>query len=75
MTNVLYLAKMDETMAPNTKTLLELADKELQRLSRVAARSLKFYRQRTAPARSSLEELMSPCSSSTREKSIHATFN
>ena len=58
VTNVLYLAKMDETMAPKTKNLLELADKELQRLSHIAARSLKFYRQRTAPTRSSLEELI-----------------
>ena len=58
VTNVLYLANMDETLAPKTKTLLELADKELQRLSHIAARSLKFYRQRTAPTRSSLEELI-----------------
>ena len=58
VTNVLYLAKMDETMGPKTKNLLELADKELQRLSHIAARSLKFYRQRTAPTRSSLEELI-----------------
>jgi hypothetical protein len=42
----------------NTKNLLELADKELQRLSHIAARSLKFYRQRTAPTQTSLEELI-----------------
>ena len=58
VTNVLYLAKMDDTMGPATRNLLELADKELQRLSHIAARSLKFYRQRTAPTRSSLEELI-----------------
>ncbi len=58
VTNVLYLAKMDEIMTHKTRVLLELADKELQRLSHIAARSLKFYRQRTAPARSSLEELI-----------------
>ena len=33
-----------------TKSLLEVADRELQRLSHITARSLKFYRQRTAPA-------------------------
>jgi len=58
VTNLLYLAKMDVTVTGPTKNLLELADKELQRLSHIAARSLKFYRQRTAPALSSLEELI-----------------
>jgi len=58
VTNLLYLAKMDESVTGNTKSLLELADKELQRLSHIAARSLKFYRQRTKPTLTSLEELM-----------------
>jgi signal transduction histidine kinase len=58
VTNLLYLAKMDEAVTGPTKNLLELADKELQRLSHIAARSLKFYRQRTAPTLSSLEELI-----------------
>jgi signal transduction histidine kinase len=58
VTNLLYLAKMDQTVTGPTKNLLELADKELQRLSHIAARSLKFYRQRTAPTHSSLEELI-----------------
>ena len=58
VTNVLYLAMMDQIMSQKTRSLLELADKELQRLSHIAARSLKFYRQRTAPAPSSLEELI-----------------
>jgi signal transduction histidine kinase len=58
VTNVLFLARMDPTVTGNTKNLLELADKELQRLSHIAARSLKFYRQRTAPTPTSLEELL-----------------
>ena len=58
MTNLLFLAKMDEQSAGNTRSLLEVADRELQRLSHIAARSLKFYRQRTAPALTSLEELI-----------------
>jgi signal transduction histidine kinase len=58
VTNLLFLAKMDESVTGNTKALLELADKELQRLSHIAARSLKFYRQRTAPTATSLEELL-----------------
>jgi signal transduction histidine kinase len=58
VTNLLFLAKMDQTVMGKTKDLLELADKELQRLSHIAARSLKFYRQRTAPTATALDELI-----------------
>jgi signal transduction histidine kinase len=58
VTNLLFLARMDTSIAGNTKGLLDLADKELQRLSHIAARSLKFYRQRTAATATSLEELI-----------------
>ena len=58
MTNLLFLAKMDESVAGSTRSLLEVADRELQRLSHIAARSLKFYRQRTAPTLTSLEDLI-----------------
>lgn len=57
VTNLLFLAKLDQSVTGNTKNLLELADKELQRLSHIAARSLKFYRQRTAATQTSFEEL------------------
>ena len=58
VTNLLFLAKMDDTVGGSTRSLLEVADRELQRLSHIAARSLKFYRQRTAPALTSLEDLI-----------------
>jgi signal transduction histidine kinase len=58
VTNLLFLAKMDETLGGSTRSLLDVADRELQRLSHIAARSLKFYRQRTAPTSTSLEELI-----------------
>jgi signal transduction histidine kinase/CheY-like chemotaxis protein len=58
LTNVLYLAKLDPGLTGKARDLLEIADKELQRLSHIAARSLKFYRQRTAPASTSLEEIL-----------------
>ncbi len=58
VTNLLFLAKMDETVSGGTRSLLDVADRELQRLSHIAARSLKFYRQRTAPTRISVEELI-----------------
>ncbi|HEY6488325.1 MAG: ATP-binding protein [Terracidiphilus sp.] len=58
VTNLLFLAKMDDTVTGSTRSLLEVADRELQRLSHIAARSLKFYRQRTAPALTLLEDLI-----------------
>lgn len=58
LTNLLFLAKLDPSITGETRNMLEVADKELQRLSHIAARSLKFYRQRTAPAPVSLEELI-----------------
>jgi signal transduction histidine kinase len=58
VTNLLYLVSMDGTVTGNSRSLLETADKELRRLSHIAARSLKFYRQHTAPSLSSLEELI-----------------
>src|SRR6202012_5858157 len=56
VTNLLYLARMDANITGNSRGLLEEADKELRRLSHIAARSLKFYRQHTAPSLCSLEE-------------------
>jgi len=58
VTNLLYLAKVDPAATENTRNLLDLADKELRRLSHITARSLKFYRQHNAPTYSSIEELI-----------------
>jgi PAS domain S-box-containing protein len=58
VTNLLFLAKSDAGLSDASKDLLEIADKELQRLSHITARSLKFYRQRTAPAFTALDELI-----------------
>jgi signal transduction histidine kinase len=58
VTNLLYLVKMDEALTGGSRDLLDVADRELQRLSHITSRSLKFYRQRTAPTLTSLEELI-----------------
>jgi signal transduction histidine kinase len=58
VTNLLFLAKLDSSVTGDTKNLLEMADKELQRLGHIAARSLKFYRQRTAPTQTQIDELL-----------------
>ncbi len=58
VTNLLYLVKMDDTLKGQSKDLLDVADRELQRLSHITSRSLKFYRQRTAPSLTPLDELL-----------------
>jgi signal transduction histidine kinase len=58
VTNLLYLASMDSSLSGDSRHLLEEADRELRRLSHIAARSLKFYRQHTAPVLCSIEELV-----------------
>jgi signal transduction histidine kinase len=58
VTNLLFLAKSDQSLSSTSKDLLEIADKELQRLSHITARSLKFYRQRTAPTFTALDEVI-----------------
>jgi len=58
VTNLLFLAKTDQGLSETSKDLLEVADKELQRLSHITARSLKFYRQRTAPTLTALDEVV-----------------
>lgn len=58
VTNLLFLAKMDEQLNGQTRGLLDVADRELQRLSHITARSLKFYRQRTAPAEAATDDLI-----------------
>ena len=58
VTNLLYLVKMDEALTSSSKGLLEVADRELQRLSHITSRSLKFYRQRTAPSLTALDDLI-----------------
>jgi signal transduction histidine kinase len=58
VTNLLFLVNSDEMIHGRSKDLLQVADRELQRLSHITARSLKFYRQRTAPTLSSIDELL-----------------
>jgi len=58
VTNLLFLVKLDDSIGGSTRNLLEVADRELQRLSHITARSLKFYRQRTAAVLTSIEEVM-----------------
>ena len=58
VTNLLYLVRMDDSLSAHSRGLLDVADRELQRLSHITSRSLKFYRQRTAPTLTSIEDLI-----------------
>lgn len=58
VTNLLFLAKSDPTLPDNLREMLEIADKELQRLSHIASKSLKFYRQTTAATSAQLSEIL-----------------
>jgi PAS domain S-box-containing protein len=58
VTNLLFLVRMDQSLTAQSKGFLEVADRELQRLSHIASRSLKFYRQRTAPSLTPIDELI-----------------
>lgn len=60
VTNLLYLARQDATLSPETKTMLETADQELSRVSQIASHTLQFHRQATKPRAVSLQELLKP---------------
>ena len=57
VTNLLYLARSDGT-AENYKELLELADRELQRVSHITHQTLGFYRQSTSPGMVDVVEIL-----------------
>lgn len=56
VTNLLFLAKTADSAQAHH--LLELADREVRRLSHIASRSLKFYRQTTSPGYAQLKEII-----------------
>jgi signal transduction histidine kinase len=58
VTNLLFLAKSHPSLDGHLRETLEIADKELQRLSHIASKSLKFYRQTTSPSSVQLSEIL-----------------
>lgn len=58
VTNLLYLIRSDESMSPQSRDYLETADRELIRVSQVAAQTLRFHRQSTRPMTIAPETLM-----------------
>ena len=58
VTNLLFLARYAPELSDETRSKLQIADAELQRLSHIARTSLKFYRQSTLPSSVSVEDLV-----------------
>jgi PAS domain S-box-containing protein len=58
ITNLLYLIEMSASLADPDRHYLKLAQSELGRVSQIAIQTLRFYRQSTNPAKSSIPELI-----------------
>ena len=58
VTNLIYLASRDVTLEAGTRAFLETADKELARISRIIAQTLRFHRQSTAPVLAGIANIM-----------------
>ncbi|MDE1163271.1 MAG: GAF domain-containing sensor histidine kinase [Acidobacteriaceae bacterium] len=58
VTNLLYLARLDESLKPETRAYLETADTELSRVATVATHTLRFHRQSTKPTRIAVVKLV-----------------
>ena len=57
VTNLIYLAKSEPSLPPKTWSLLENADRELQRVVHIARQTLGFYRDTSVPAKIDIAEL------------------
>ncbi len=60
VTNLLYLARFDQSLSKETKDLLDTADQELSRVSQIVSHTLRFHRQSTRPRAILAQELLEP---------------
>jgi PAS domain S-box-containing protein len=58
VTNLLYLAKDAKELPESSREYLEMADAELRRIAHIARQSLGFYRESSAPAPISANEVL-----------------
>jgi PAS domain S-box-containing protein len=58
VTNLIYLAKLDPNLAPETSQYLQRADQELSRLGAIARRTLTFVRSRPSPGPVNVAEII-----------------
>jgi len=58
VTNLIFLAKLDASLSPQVRKLLERADRQVQRVAHIARQTLGFYRDTSAPVNINLAELL-----------------
>jgi signal transduction histidine kinase len=58
ITNLVFLIRNFEGMPQEAQQYLALADQEVRRISEITQQTLRFYRQPTQPARSTMAELL-----------------
>jgi PAS domain S-box-containing protein len=58
ITNLLYLALMDQRLTPPTRDYLAQAEQELARVSQITTQTLRFYRQTTNPTSADVGALL-----------------
>jgi PAS domain S-box-containing protein len=58
VTNLLYILQNHESLEPTAMQFVLLAQEELQRVSEITQQTLRFYRQPTSPAQTSLAEVL-----------------
>jgi PAS domain S-box-containing protein len=60
VTNLIFLARMEQELPDRVRLLLDTADQELQRVSQITAQTLRFHRQSTNARVVRLEDLLEP---------------
>ncbi len=55
VTNLIYLATLDESLSTSTSQMLKAADSELSRVTHIAQQTLGFYRDTLGPVRVNLQ--------------------
>jgi signal transduction histidine kinase len=58
VTNLLYLIRMHNSLSPETRHYVDLAEHEVARVSEITQQTLRFYRQSTLPITAKVGELM-----------------
>ncbi len=58
VTNLVYIARNDATISPQARAFLEAAERELARLSQIANKTLRFYRQSSSATRVRLADVL-----------------
>ncbi|HYK35640.1 sensor histidine kinase [Alloacidobacterium sp.] len=58
VTNLLYVIRLQDSLPPETKHYVDLAQHEVARVSEIAQQTLRFYRQSTLPITAKVSELL-----------------